>query len=315
MVSIIITLYNKENTIARAINSALNQSYQNCEVIVVDDCSNDNSPEICARYGDKIRVIKSDKNRGLPYSRQIGFKQAFGKFITFIDADDYLDKKAIEYCIKALKKCEADIVQMHITRRIGKLKLPIPFRSKYDLTKALDACLYNEHLFPVQCWGKIYKSELFNSISQIEYKGFWGEDRIFNIPIMASRPTITIAENAKYNYTWGGLTTSNFDIDALQEYKQVYQIKYDWATANGYEQNIPTMQKELVDLLKYHVRHLINSNSMSNTDATNWLKNELSHPFWSEIKTELEATTIYNNESKSTTRKFKKQISKILTLF
>ena len=315
MVSIIITLYNKEKTIRRAILSAINQTYSDTEIIVIDDCSTDDSKKICEEYKESIKVYSTEKNSGLPYSRKMGISKAKGGFITFIDADDYLDKKALAQCIEQQKKADADIVQMKILRKIGKINISIPFRSKYDSQKALDACLYNEHLFPVQCWGKLYKSELFNSISQIEYKGFWGEDRIFNIPIMASRPSITIAENAKYNYTWGGLTTSNFDIDALQEYKQVYQIKYDWATANGYEQNIPTMQKELVDLLKYHVRHLINSNSMSNTDATNWLKNELSLPFWSEIKTELEATTIYNNESKSTTRKFKKQISKILTLF
>ena len=54
---------------------------------------------------------------------------------------------------------------------------------------------------------------------------------------------------------------------------------------------------------------------MSDTDATNWLKNELSLPFWSSLNANLDATTIYNSENKSTTRKLKKQISKILTQF
>ena len=149
MVSIIITSYNKEKTIARAINSALNQSYKNCEVIVVDDCSTDKSLLICQKYGDKINIISNAINKGLPYSRQEGIRQAKGEFITFIDADDYLDSNAIEKCIKMQKINNADIVQMKISRKIGKVGLTIPFRSKYNTNKALDSCLYDESLFPM----------------------------------------------------------------------------------------------------------------------------------------------------------------------
>ena len=312
MVSIIITLYNKQNTIDCAIQSALNQSYSNCEVIVIDDCSTDNSSEIYAKYGDKIRVIKSDKNRGLPYSRQIGIKHAQGQFITFIDADDYLGSKSIERCIEKQKITDADIVQMKISRRIGKFDFVIPFRSKYDSSKVLDACLYNEHLFPVQCWGKLYKTDLLKTIPQIEYNGFWGEDRIFNISIMANNPTIAVAEKAKYNYSWGGITSSNFDINALQEYKQVYQIKYDWAIANGYEHHIPSMQKELLELLKYHVRHLINSCSMSDTLALSWLNTELLHNIWQELKNMPTAERIYFQERSSIKRILKKTVKYVI---
>lgn len=315
MVSIIITLYNKQNTIDRAIQSALKQSYSNCEVIVVDDSSTDKSPEICAKYGDKIRVIRSDKNRGLPYSRQIGINHAHGQFITFIDADDYLDTKAIEYCVESQESSTVDIVQMKIFRRIEKYGISIPFKSKYDSSHALEACLYNEQFFPIQCWGKLYKTELLKTVKRIDYDGFWGEDRIFNIPIFATNPTFAIAKNAKYNYTLGGTTSSNFDIDTLQEYKKVYQLKRDWVISNGYERYIPSMQNELLELLKYHVRQLINSCSMSDTDAINWLKNELSLSFWSSFNTNLDARTIYNSENKSTTRILKKQFSKILIQF
>ena len=225
MVSIIIISYNNENTIARAINSALNQSYQNCEVIVVDDRSNDNSPTIYQEYGNKIRVYRNEKNEGLPYSRQVGIHKSQGRFIAFLDADDYLSPHAIQYCMDKQKTNDADIFQMKISRKIGKFAISMPFYSKYDSSKALDACLYDEHLFPIQCWGKLYKADLLKSTNKLGYSGFWGEDRIFNIPVIASKPTIEIVGNAKYNYSWGGRTSSNFDINALQEYKQVYYQK------------------------------------------------------------------------------------------
>ncbi len=312
MVSIIITLYNKQNTIDRAIQSALKQSYSNCEVIVIDDCSTDKSPEICAKYGDKIRVIRTDKNRGLPYSRQIGINHAHGQFITFIDADDYLDTKAIEYCVESHESSSVDIVQMKIYRRIEKYGISIPFKSKYDSSHALEACLYNEQFFPIQCWGKLYKTELLKTTRYIDYDGFWGEDRIFNIPIFATNPTFAIAKNAKYNYTLGGTTSSNFDIDTLQEYKKVYQLKRDWAISNGYECYIPSMQNELLELLKYHVRHLINSKTMSDTLALSWLNTELLHHFWQELKNMPIAERIYFLERSSIKRILKKTVKYVI---
>lgn len=315
MVSIIITLYNKEKSIRRAILSAINQTYRDIEIIVIDDSSTDDSKKICEEYNENIKLYSTEKNSGLPHSRSLGIEIAQGEFITFVDADDFLNHDAILECVNEHKRTNANIVQMKITRRISKLNIPIRFRSKYNKSMALDACLYNEQLFPVQCWGKLYKTELLKAVTPIKYDGFWGEDRIFNIPIFASNPNIAIAKKAKYNYTWGGATSSNFDINALQEYKKVYLIKHDWANVNGYEHHILSMQNELLELLKYHLRHLINSCSMSDTDATNWLKNELSLSFWSSFNANLDAITIYNSETKSTTRKLKKQISKILTQF
>lgn len=315
MVSIIITLYNKEKSIRRVILSAINQTYRDIEIIVIDDCSTDDSKKICEEYNESIKLYSTEKNSGLPHSRRLGIEMAKGEFITFVDADDYLNHDAISECVNEHKRTNADIVQMKITRRISKLNIPIRFRSKYNKNMGLDACLYNEDLFPVQCWGKLYKTELLKKVTQIKYDGFWGEDRIFNIPLFASNPTFVIAKKAKYNYSWGGITSSNFDIDTLQEYKKVYQLKRDWAVSKGYEQYIPSMQNELLELLKYHVRQLINSCSMSDTDATNWLKNETSLPFWSSFNANLDAITIYNNENKSISRKLKKQISKILNQF
>lgn len=311
MVSIIIPLFNKETTIQRAINSALNQTYKNCEVIVVDDCSTDESSNICKGFNGKIRFISTDKNEGSSSSREKGRINAKGKYITFLDADDYLDKNAIEQCVICQKRTDADIVQMNIIRRISKFELPITFKSSYNTSKALEACLYNEHLFPVQCWGKLYKYETLKNINHLDYNGFWGDDRIFNLAIMAKSPQIKVVSSARYNYMWGGATSSNFDINTLQEYKQVYQLKCDWANSNGYEEYLPLMQKELVELLKYHIRHLINSKTMSKSEALEYLHIELNQPFWTSFNL-LDANKLYETEKKSFNRVIKKQISNLI---
>lgn len=310
MVSIIITLHNKERNIKRAIDSALNQSFGDCEVVVVDDCSTDNSTETCQKYGDKIKLISNDNNVGLPHSRKIGIERAQGDFITFLDADDYLNVDAVKRCVDCQKSHDADIVQMYITRRITRFKLPMSFKSKYESSKTIDACLYNERLFPVQCCGKLYRTELVKNAQHFVYDGFWGEDRLFNLPIMAAKPVIGIEPKAKYNYTWGGATSSQFNITILQQYKQVYQLKSDWAIANGYECHIQAMQTELIELLRYHIRQLINSNTMSQSEAVNYLNSELAQYFWADFEQLPSGMEFYQQEKRSLSRKIKHCITK-----
>ncbi|WP_353083828.1 glycosyltransferase family 2 protein [Flavobacterium sp.] len=87
--SVIIPLYNKENYVEKAINSILSQTYNNFEIIIIDDCSTDLSYEIAKKnVSEKIRLIKHDENRGLSASRNTGIVNSKAKYITFLDADD-----------------------------------------------------------------------------------------------------------------------------------------------------------------------------------------------------------------------------------
>jgi glycosyltransferase involved in cell wall biosynthesis len=86
--SVVIPLYNKEDFIENTIKSVLNQSFQNFEIIIVNDGSTDNSLNIVERYNDERIIVLSNKNGGLSFSRNYGAKKAKGKFIAFLDADD-----------------------------------------------------------------------------------------------------------------------------------------------------------------------------------------------------------------------------------
>lgn len=88
-VSVIIPTYNRANLVSRAIKSVLNQTYQDFEIIVVDDCSEDNTEEIVKSFNDsRIRYIKHKKNKGGSAARNTGIKRARGKYIAFLDDDD-----------------------------------------------------------------------------------------------------------------------------------------------------------------------------------------------------------------------------------
>ncbi|HEY8404931.1 MAG TPA: glycosyltransferase family A protein [Flavobacteriales bacterium] len=94
MVSIIITAYNYDRYIERAIRSCLEQSLdkKQYEIIVVNDCSTDNTKEILDNYSDQVRVFNLEQNVGLAAARNFGVKKAKGQFVVFLDADDYIHR-------------------------------------------------------------------------------------------------------------------------------------------------------------------------------------------------------------------------------
>ena len=113
-ISIIIPVYNVEEYLERCLNSIRNQSYDNLEVIMIDDCSTDNSYEICQKYEEKynFKLLKNNDNKGLSYTRNRGIKESTGDYIGFIDSDDYVDSNYYESLLKNIKEndiCVCDI--------------------------------------------------------------------------------------------------------------------------------------------------------------------------------------------------------------
>src|ERR1700722_9877011 len=101
LVSIIIPCYNAERWVQEAVESCLNQSYPNIEIIVVDDGSTDRSLEILRRYGPRIK-LKSGPNRGGNVARNQGFALSSGRYIQYLDADDYLEPDKIARQVRFL---------------------------------------------------------------------------------------------------------------------------------------------------------------------------------------------------------------------
>ena len=112
-VSIIIPVYKVEKYLSRCLDSVLNQTFTDFEVILVDDCSPDKSGEICDEYAKKdsrIKVIHREKNGGLSVARNSGLAVACGEFISFIDSDDHVTSDYLEKLLRMAKENGADIV-------------------------------------------------------------------------------------------------------------------------------------------------------------------------------------------------------------
>lgn len=112
-ISIITPVYNVEKFVSQCIESVMSQSYDDWELILVDDCSTDNSGRICDDYASKdsrIRVIHVETNSGALGARNCGIKEATGDYIGFLDSDDWIEKDYMSILIDELNKCPVDIL-------------------------------------------------------------------------------------------------------------------------------------------------------------------------------------------------------------
>lgn len=104
LVSVIIPFYNEEEYIEKALISVLNQTYENLEILLINDGSTDNSLKIVKKFNDKrIKIIESTNN-GVSIARNIGIKESKGNYLCFLDADDYWEKNKIEKQVKFIEK-------------------------------------------------------------------------------------------------------------------------------------------------------------------------------------------------------------------
>lgn len=169
LISIVIPIYNVEMYLQRCIDSIINQSNNNIEIILVDDGSTDSCSSICDEYLKKDKRIKviHKKNGGLSDARNAGIKIATGKYITFIDGDDYIDTFFVEKLYNAAISTNSDIVccgikAVYEDANRHKINLSDKFISLSNID-ALKDMLYQKNITNSAC-AKLYKIDLFNNI-------------------------------------------------------------------------------------------------------------------------------------------------------
>ncbi len=311
LVSVIIPTYNKITTIERAIKSVLNQTHPNFELIIMDDGSTDETYKVCEKYQNDIIYIPNDENVGSYKTRIDALEYINGDYVMYVDADDWLEENALKRCMITAKNTPADVIQMRINRRITKYGIAIPYRSKYNMHMALESLMYDERLYPVACWGKLYTRKILEDAKFLPYDGFWGDDRIFNLAVFEQKPDLALNMKAVYNYVWGG-ESETFKPENINDYVGTYETKCYWAKQHGYERYIPLMQKELIKLLYHFVDRMIDSDELDEDDMISFLRNELKSSPWCEFK-ELETPlTIYENSLRSDFRIYKRKLRSYL---
>lgn len=222
MTSVIVPIYNQERHLRKCLKSILSQSYSDLEVILVNDGSTDHSLQIAQDYASKDNRISiiNKKNEGVAFARRDGHSIAKGKYIMFVDSDDYLPKNAVSYLHEIIERENVDIVIGQTKRKIGFfLKNYSPCPSNMINTKIALPGLWDNYyisyfginILPVSMWGKIYrKSTIDKALKETDLFskeiGNIGEDEFFNLKLHPFLNNIYITDETVYIYRFGGIT-------------------------------------------------------------------------------------------------------------
>ena len=187
LISVIVPVYKVEPYLRRCIDSIISQTYHNLEIILVDDGSPDGCPEICDEYAERdsrIKVIHK-KNGGLSDARNVGLGSSSGKYVTFVDSDDWIDNDLIE-TVMSLQPFKVALYGCTVVSEQGEnIDVISSASSVRTITFRDDPCaveqLINSSLFGYAC-NKIYEKASIGNIRFMEIPQ--REDLIFNIEVM-----------------------------------------------------------------------------------------------------------------------------------
>lgn len=230
-ISIIVPVYNTEKNLSRCIDSILSQTYQNLEVILVNDGSSDGSGKIIERYhklDNRIKVIHKD-NGGISSARNAGLDIASGDFVAFVDSDDWIEHDIYEYCLELAKSSKSDVVDYGIVFVKG--KHGTSSKEKYN-TSTIEGNqeILKDYLLrgqtektPFSVCRKFYRLHLFNDVRFPA--GKINEDIATNYKVLLKAKKLIKTDKVGYYYfqdsvstTRNGFRKRDFDlIDASKE--------------------------------------------------------------------------------------------------
>ena len=259
-VSIIVPVYNVENYIERCLNSLVNQTFKDIEVITINDGSTDKSLELLNKYEkEDIRVSVIDLgDEGVSYCRNLGIEKANGKYIMFVDSDDWIDSSMVEVMYKKAEENNLDLVMCsyirefkdHSKEKIFNLPQEIIYKEdkvKNELLRKLVGPikeeLSNPEMLDALCtvWGKLYRADILkeNKIKFVDLKKIGSaEDTLFNIFTFNYLKKVMFLNKPMYHY-WRDnpkSVTSQYNPKLKEQRKVFFKYISDFIRENNFEQ-------------------------------------------------------------------------------
>lgn len=213
LISVVVPVYNVEPYLRKCVDSILGQTYRNLEIILVDDGSPDGCPAICDEYAEKDRRVKviHKLNGGLSDARNVGMESAIGKYLMFVDSDDWLEVNSVKILLKASLKYNAQLV-IGGTRRVEDVTLRTMKAENDGTLQVLSNTQAMSNFFQNGCaaWGRLYLREIHDDIQFPT--GEINEDEAIVLLLLERCKTVVIVGEVVYNYRYRpeSITTSAF---------------------------------------------------------------------------------------------------------
>ena len=265
-VSIIVPVFNSAKWLNKCIDSIIEQTYNNIEIILIDDGSTDNSSEICDEYAEmdsRIRVIHK-KNEGVSIARNTGIDASTGEYIKFVDSDDWIEKDCCETLVNIIEKENVDLVicGLNVFQDNKLLRTPHLDNRKIDIKIGFTEYKYISKVFASPC-NKLYKKEKI--LSKFKEDQSSGEDLMFNLNYLREISKVFTTEHCLYNVRLDNPNSLNrkfredkFDIviKLIQKEENFCNDMYNGNFentffANMYIENLHAYLRQLAKIYKY----------------------------------------------------------------
>ena len=248
LISLIIPVYKVEKYLEKCIQSVINQTYENLQIILVDDGSPDNCGKICDEYAKKdhrIEVIHKS-NGGLSDARNKGLEIAKGEYIGFVDSDDYIEADMYEVLYNLLKQYNADVsICNFYTVSQGKISIKNADNgiNEYNRIEILKEILLDKNI-QSYAWNKLYKKELFDEIKYHIGKKY--EDIGTTFYLLEKCNKVVVTGKSEYYYiNRQDSIVNNVTESTITDYIELIMQRYDYI-----EENIKELSSYNKDYLK-----------------------------------------------------------------
>ena len=287
-VSIIVPLYNQEKYIDACLRSICGQTYDNIEIIIVNDGSTDKSPLKAEKWveSDKRVRLVNKKNEGTSFARRDGYLNATGEYITFVDNDDLLPAHAIEILVSILEDKKVDLVLGTIIRKLGVIRAlqhygSFPINEVVCQPELFDRyfigfCGVNSFL--VTMWGRLYrKSTIDEAYAKTELFSpdlpCMAGDEYFNMKLFPYLRSMYKTDQPVYIYRYGG-TVDGYN-RFFPEVFRLSDIRLKLLDDYGYSQGYGPLFNEYVDCFYYHAQQLMEFKQTDKAGVIDYFKKEL----------------------------------------
>lgn len=235
MISVIIPVFNREKTISRCIDSVLNQTYQDIEIIIVNDGSNDRTGDLCCKYNDARIIYENQKNQGVSSARNRGMELAHGKYMAFVDSDDYVESFYLESLLNEIGDSDLCLGGWIAGDH------PVCLKDQAIYIHQADKDHMMQHLFQRGAlntvWGKLFIRDVVakNNIT-FSKELMNGEDLDFVCQYLLHSQTIQMVSQCGYHYTQDAVNaiTSSAKRSYLNDFLLLHKRQALWNHNRGF---------------------------------------------------------------------------------
>lgn len=283
-VSVIANFYKSEKYIPQLIESIIVQTYTDWELICVNDCSPQNDLYILQQFAareHRIKIVDNKTNLGISKAKFEGIRHATGKYLMFIDGDDWLEPEAIERCVDPAERYNLDMVMMgyqKVLKMLGHNLYKKTEANRFDLNRVITnpelfdkyyINFFGVNLFIHSYWGKLIRRAAFERAALQPSNTDFHEDVRFNMLLFPHLNSIQFIDYIGYNWRWGGITSGRLATTEKRTLKllafvlEFYHERLQLLKQYNYEKGFRYLTIELVNYLIVNVSNIASDKTAS----------------------------------------------------